>query len=107
MGKIISRHPVWCGAITNLVVPQNSKILSVEPNNGLIHLYTLVDEDEKKKEQYEFLVCETGDSLDDYIDAYKYLGPVRLHGDKPSCHVFYKKIFHDVSTILKTSSRKS
>lgn len=69
----------------------STNILSVAEQGNNMVVYALVDT-EIAPVQYEFAVIGTGHTILQDIDAYNFLGTVKLHDGKLMFHVFFRAL---------------
>jgi len=81
----IHKYPLFAYR-PNVEMPKNAVIIKVGIQNGILHLWAVVDTDEEK-ETREFIVYGTGWELEDGVQDY--LGTV-FDGDGYVWHLFEK-----------------
>lgn len=78
-----------------IYIPLPATILSVEEQRNNIVLYSIVDPDENvPKVSVNVLVIETGESIRDSLDTYKFLGTIKLYNGERILYVFYRYADH-------------
>ena len=85
-----------------LILPMDSKILSVKEQYGDIVVYALVNTSIKGIEGYSFIIHGTGHNTIENIDNYIFLGTVKLKEGALMFHVFYdQKDIKSITSIPK------
>lgn len=72
-------------------MPIPAKILSVVEQNNIAVIYVLTD-NENRTTPVDILTVGTGLAIHENIDAYKFIGTVKLDNGKCMWHVFYRYI---------------
>jgi hypothetical protein len=73
-----------------LVLPRESKILSVAEQSNQIVLYAFTENKNTVDEEYKIIIHGTGHNASD-IENYRFLGTVKLMDGRLMFHVFSKK----------------
>lgn len=89
--QTINKYKISVFGKSELLLPTGARILSIEQQDNLITLYTLVAADEQMTEHHEFIVYRTGLPIDIHLHDHEFLGTVTMTDDRIRLHVFHKK----------------
>lgn len=84
MTRTVYKYPLPTADVLTLDMPQAARLLSVQVQRGVPHLWALVDP-EMPIEQRQFRLAGTGDGIDGGVE---FVGTVQLLGDALVLHLF-------------------
>jgi len=84
--KTIWKYPLETNDTLDILMPKNSKILTVQMQNGIPCLWVLVD-DSKENERRTFALHGTGHEVN-HTDIKKYIGTFQMMKGTLVVHVF-------------------
>lgn len=90
LNKKVFKYPLDAVTYQFIRIPSTNILSVAEQGNNMV-VYALVDT-EIAPVQYEFAVIGTGHTILQDIDAYNFLGTVKLHDGKLMFHVFYRAL---------------
>jgi len=92
MNKAIWKYTLLPQTKQEMILPLNSKILSVKVQHEEIVLYALVDPDETSIETVDIIILGTGHKIaDESIRDYVFLDTVKMNNGHLMFHVFYRQ----------------
>ncbi len=75
---------------TNIYLPADAKILTVQYQFGEPHIWVMLDTEEPKV-SWKFTIIGTGQDMGEYLSKEDYIGTFQLDGGALVFHLFAKK----------------